>query len=92
MVSLGAVRTDLIPCYAEGEGRWWDSRIGSDHAPSEKGGRFHLTKKSSPASPSAPPANALVADGRQNNVPSFTMPPAIEVDAKERADNCGSRQ
>jgi hypothetical protein len=33
------------PDFSEGEGRWWYSRIGSDHAPAEKGGTFHLSKK-----------------------------------------------
>lgn len=30
--------------FLEGEGRWWYSRIGTDHAPMQKGGTFHLRK------------------------------------------------
>lgn len=31
--------------FSEGEGRWWYSRIGTDHAPTQEGGTFHLSKK-----------------------------------------------
>ncbi len=30
--------------YSEGQGRWWYTRIGSDHTPSQKGGTFRLSK------------------------------------------------
>lgn len=33
--------------YLEGEGTWWYVRIGSDRAPAQRGGSFHLTKKTS---------------------------------------------
>ncbi|MGH7220308.1 MAG: hypothetical protein ACREI1_08275 [Nitrospiraceae bacterium] len=31
--------------FSEGEGHWWYSRIGTDQAPTQKGGTFHLRKK-----------------------------------------------
>jgi hypothetical protein len=43
----GGFVVKLSPDYTEGEGTWWYSRIGSDPAPSEKGGTFHLSKKTS---------------------------------------------
>lgn len=43
----GGFVVKLSPDYTEGEGTWWYVRIGSDHAPSEKGGTFHLSKKTS---------------------------------------------
>jgi len=41
----GGFIVELSPDFSEGEGRWWYSRIGADHAPTQKGGTFHLTKK-----------------------------------------------
>ena len=41
----GGFRVELSPDFTEGEGRWWYSRIGADHAPKHKGGTFHLSKK-----------------------------------------------
>jgi hypothetical protein len=41
----GGFLVEFSPDYTEGEGRWWYTRIGTDPAPPEKGGRFHLTKK-----------------------------------------------
>ena len=43
----GGFVVTLSPDYTEGEGTWWYIRIGSDSAPSEKGGTFHLSKKTS---------------------------------------------
>ena len=43
---------ELSPDLSEGDGRWWYTRIESNHAPTEKGGTFHLTKK-------PPHANAI---------------------------------
>lgn len=43
----GGFLVKLSPDYRVGEGTWWYARIGSDHAPSEKGGTFHLRKKAS---------------------------------------------
>jgi hypothetical protein len=40
----GGFVVELSPDYSEGEGRWWYTRIGSDHAPTEKGGTFHLSR------------------------------------------------
>ena len=34
--------------FSEGEGRWWYTRIGSDRAPAQKGGTFHLSRKTLP--------------------------------------------
>ena len=41
----GGFMVEFSPDFSEGEGRWWYSRIGADHAPTEKGGTFHLSKK-----------------------------------------------
>ena len=41
----GGFAVELSPDFSEGEGRWWYSRIGADHAPTHKGGTFHLSKK-----------------------------------------------
>ena len=42
--------------FSDGEGRWWYTRIADDLAPTQKGGTFRLTKKSSIAddAPSTP--------------------------------------
>lgn len=53
----GGFTVELSPDYTEGEGRWWYTRIGANQAPTDKGGTFHLTRKSSHASLSdTPPA------------------------------------
>ena len=41
----GGFMVEFSPDFLEGEGRWWVSRIGADHAPTQKGGTFHLSKK-----------------------------------------------
>lgn len=41
----GGFTVELSPDFTEGEGRWWYSRIEADHAPTQKGGTFHLSKK-----------------------------------------------
>jgi hypothetical protein len=33
----------------KGEGRWWYTRIGSDTAPTQPGGVFHIARQSTPA-------------------------------------------
>ena len=43
----GGFVVKLSSDYREGEGTWWYLRIGSDHAPSKKGGTFHLRRKTS---------------------------------------------
>ncbi len=40
----GEFLVQLTPDLSEGEGRWWYTRIGSNRSPSEKGGRFHLSR------------------------------------------------
>ncbi|OGW47774.1 MAG: hypothetical protein A2V62_00200 [Nitrospirae bacterium RBG_19FT_COMBO_58_9] len=53
----GGFTVEFSPDFSEGEGRWWYSRIGTDRAPTEKGGTFHLSKKDSRTSLSdTPPA------------------------------------
>ena len=49
----GGFTVDLSPDFSDGEGRWWYTRIADDAAPTQKGGTFHLTKKSSTASQTA---------------------------------------
>ena len=41
----GGFTVDFSPDFSKGEGCWWYSRIGADHAPMQKGGTFHLSKK-----------------------------------------------
>jgi hypothetical protein len=41
----GGFKVEFSPDFSEGEGRWWYSRIGTDHAPTRGGGTFHLRKK-----------------------------------------------
>ena len=41
----GGFMVDFSPDFSKGEGCWWYSRIGADHAPTQKGGTFHLSKK-----------------------------------------------
>lgn len=41
----GGFTVEFSPDFSEGEGRWWYSRIGTDHAPTQKGGMFHLSRK-----------------------------------------------
>lgn len=53
----GGFAVEFSQDFSEGEGRWWYSRIGSDYAPGQKGGTFHLTRKDSRTSLSdTPPA------------------------------------
>jgi len=53
----GGFAVELSADLSEGEGRWWYTRIGTDQAPTQKGGSFHLTKKSRVADSSQmPPA------------------------------------
>lgn len=41
----GGFTVEFSPDFSEGDGRWWYSRIGTDHAPTRRGGTFHLRKK-----------------------------------------------
>jgi hypothetical protein len=41
----GGFTVEFSPDFSEGEGRWWVSRIGADDAATQKGGTFHLSKK-----------------------------------------------
>ncbi len=41
----GGFLVELSTDYSEGDGRWWYTRIGSDRAPADKGGTFHLSRK-----------------------------------------------
>jgi hypothetical protein len=43
----GGFIVHLSPDFSNGEGRWWYTRIENNLAPTQKGGTFHLTKKSS---------------------------------------------
>ena len=53
----GGFNVEFSPDFTEGEGRWWYSRIGIDHAPTQKGGTFHLSKRAALMSHSdTPPA------------------------------------
>ena len=54
----GGFVVKLSADYMEGDGTWWYVRIGDDTTPSEKGGMFHLSRKTSltnlSENPSAP--------------------------------------
>jgi hypothetical protein len=41
----GGFTVEFSPDFSEGEGRWWYSRIETDHATMQKGGTFHLSKR-----------------------------------------------
>ena len=43
----GGFKVEFSSDFLEGEGRWWYSRIETDHAPTLQGGTFHLRKKTS---------------------------------------------
>jgi|UPI0007802332 hypothetical protein len=43
----GGFRVVLSDDYTEGDGTWWYDRIGEDSAPAQKGGTFHLSKRTS---------------------------------------------
>ncbi len=43
----GGFLVKLSPDFTEGEGRWWYDRIGTDTRPSEKGGIFHVSRRTS---------------------------------------------
>ena len=49
----GGFTVTLSPDFSDGEGRWWYTRIADDSAPTQKGGTFHLSRKSSPANETA---------------------------------------
>ena len=53
----GGFTVKLSPDFSNGEGQWWYTRIEKDLAPTQKGGTFFLTKKSSTAS--AVPTHSL---------------------------------
>ena len=50
----GGFTVQLSPDFSSGEGRWWYTRIENDPAPTQKGGTFQLTKKSSTVNGSHP--------------------------------------
>lgn len=52
----GGFVVKLSPDYMEGEGTWWYVRIGGNRAPAQKGGTFHLTRKTSLTNLSETPA------------------------------------
>lgn len=43
----GGFQITLSADRSEGEGTWWYDRIGADTSPSEKGGTFHVSRKTS---------------------------------------------
>ena len=43
----GGFLVHLSADSVEGDGTWWYERIGANRSPSEKGGTFHLTRKTS---------------------------------------------
>ena len=56
----GGFTVEFSPDFSDGEGRWWISRIGADQVPTQKGGTFHLSKKTARMNRSdTPPASAF---------------------------------
>lgn len=51
----GGFVVKLAPDHTEGEGTWWYDRIGSNTKPTEKGGAFHLSRRTSITSLKATP-------------------------------------
>jgi hypothetical protein len=49
----GGFTVQLSPDFSDGEGQWWYTRIEDDLAPTQKGGTFHLTRKSAAHSSAA---------------------------------------
>lgn len=41
----GGFMVEFVPDFSAGNGTWWYTRIGSDHAPAQKGGTFRLLRK-----------------------------------------------
>lgn len=41
----GGFTVEFSPDFLEGQGQWWYTYIGTDLAPTQKGGTFHLSKK-----------------------------------------------
>lgn len=53
----GGFSVELSPDFSEGGGMWWYTRIGSDYSPAQKGGTFHIFRKTFPEKASeTPPA------------------------------------
>lgn len=53
----GGFIVKLSEDYTEGEGTWWYIRIGDDRAPVQRGGSFHLSKRTSLTNLSDTPAS-----------------------------------
>ena len=43
----GGFTVQFSPDFSDGEGQWWYTRIEDDRAPTQKGGTFRLTRKTS---------------------------------------------
>lgn len=41
----GGFTVEFLPDFSEGEGRWWVTSIGANQTVTQKGGTFHLSKK-----------------------------------------------
>jgi len=53
----GGFTVEFSPDFSEGEGRWWVSRIGTNHTPTQKEGTFHFSQKTARMNSSdTPPA------------------------------------
>jgi hypothetical protein len=51
----GGFMVEFLPDFSEGNGIWWYTRIGSNHALAQKGGAFHVIRKSLSAKASETP-------------------------------------
>jgi hypothetical protein len=49
----GGFTVHFSPDFSDGEGQWWYTRIEEDRSPTQKGGTFHLTRKSSASAANA---------------------------------------
>jgi hypothetical protein len=52
----GGFTVQFSPDFSDGDGQWWYTRIEEDRAPAQKGGAFHLTRKSPRSASSEPTA------------------------------------
>ena len=64
----GEFMVEFSPDFSEGEGRWWYRRIGTDHAPTQKGGRFHISKKTTHKRPQRDSTGAVRSKGNVSQV------------------------
>lgn len=64
----GAFEVTFLQARSEGQGRWWYTRIGSDTAPTHRGGVFQIVRRSVPDAfkqPASEPSSSGLKHNRQ---------------------------